>query len=206
MADEELHTIDPNEPQDLQSDHNAETAETLEVDDIEEFNESSETAEAAEADKVDGDVASENDETPEAEAAAEAEASETPADDATGEDEAEDGNKDDGAQKASNLVDMDKIEAVLNATADTTAMTPQMRRMMSRQEESTKRVEESIKGTKSNPRWFVPLFCTLMVIGLIWVVAYYLTSTYPIPNIGAWNLLIGFVIIMIGFLMTMWWR
>ena len=204
MADEELHTIDPNEPQDLQSDHNAETAETLEVDDIEEFNESSETAEAAEADKVDGDVASENDETPEAEAAAEA--SETPADDATGEDEAEDGNKDDGAQKASNLVDMDKIEAVLNATADTTAMTPQMRRMMSRQEESTKRVEESIKGTKSNPRWFVPLFCILMVIGLIWVVTYYLTSKYPIPNIGAWNLLIGFVIIMIGFLMTMWWR
>ena len=101
---------------------------------------------------------------------------------------------------------MDKIEAVLNATADTTAMTPQMRRMMSRQEESTKRVEESIKGTKSNPRWFVPLFCILMVIGLIWVVTYYLTSTYPIPNIGAWNLLIGFVIIMIGFLMTMWWR
>ena len=68
------------------------------------------------------------------------------------------------------------------------------------------RVEETIKGTKSNPRWFVPLFCALMIIGLIWAVVYYLTSDYPIPNIGAWNLAIAFAIIMIGFIMTMWWR
>ena len=112
----------------------------------------------------------------------------------------------DEAQDGDDIVDMSKIEAVLNASADTSAMSPQMQRMMSRQEESTKRVEESIKGTKSNPRWFVPLFCIFMVIGLIWVVTYYLTNTYPIPHIGDWNLLIGFIIIMIGFLMTMWWR
>ena len=103
-------------------------------------------------------------------------------------------------------VDMDQVEAVLNATADKNMMTPQMQRMMARQAESTKRVDESIKGTKSNPRWFVPLFCVLMVIGLIWVVAYYLTGKFPIPAIGVWNLAVGFVIIMIGFLMTMWWR
>ncbi len=61
-------------------------------------------------------------------------------------------------------VDMDQVEAVLNATADKNMMTPQMQRMMARQAESTKRVEESIKGTKSNPRSFVPLFCVLMVM------------------------------------------
>ena len=71
---------------------------------------------------------------------------------------------------------------------------------------NNRRVEETIKGTKSNPRWFVPLFCALMIIGLIWAVVYYLTSDYPIPNIGAWNLAIAFAIIMIGFIMTMWWR
>lgn len=103
-------------------------------------------------------------------------------------------------------VDMGQVEAVLNATADKSMMTPQMQRMMARQAESTKRVEESIKGTKSNPRWFVPLFCALMLIGLIWVVAYYLTGKFPIPAIGVWNLVVGFVIILIGFLMTMWWR
>ena len=105
-------------------------------------------------------------------------------------------------------VDMDQVEAVLNATADKNMMTPQMQRMMARQAESTKRVEESIKGTKSNPRWFVPLFCAFMIIGLIWCVVYYLSpsGSWPIPNIGAWNLGIGFALIMIGFLMTMGWR
>ncbi|KAB8286767.1 septation inhibitor protein [Bifidobacterium ramosum] len=103
-------------------------------------------------------------------------------------------------------VPMDQVEAVLNATADKKSLTPQMQRMMARQAENTKRVEETIKGTKSNPRWFVPLFCTLMIIGLIWAVVYYLTTNYPIPNIGAWNLLIAFAIIMVGFIMTMWWR
>ena len=105
-------------------------------------------------------------------------------------------------------VPMDKVEAVLNATADKKDLTPQMRRMMARQAENTKRVEESIKGTKSNPRWFVPLFCALMIIGLIWAVVYYLSpaGAWPIPNIGAWNLAIAFAILMVGFIMTMWWR
>lgn len=103
-------------------------------------------------------------------------------------------------------IPMDKVEAVLNATADKASLTPQMQRMMQRQEENTRRVEESIKGTKSNPRWFVPLFCAFMIIGLIWAVVYYLSGNYPIPGIGAWNLGIALAIILIGFLMTMWWR
>lgn len=103
-------------------------------------------------------------------------------------------------------VSMDKVEAILNATADKKTLNPQMQRMMQRQAENTKRVEESIKGTKANPGWFVPLFCTLMIIGLIWAVTYYLTTNYPIPGIGAWNLAIAFAILMVGFLMTMWWR
>lgn len=103
-------------------------------------------------------------------------------------------------------IPMDKVEAVLNATADKASLTPQMQRMMQRQAENTRRVEESIKGTKSNPRWFVPLFCAFMIIGLIWAVVYYLSGNYPIPGIGAWNLGIALGIILIGFLMTMWWR
>ena len=105
-------------------------------------------------------------------------------------------------------IPMDRVEAVLNATVDKDSLSPQMQRMMNRQAENTRRVEESIKGTKSNPRWFVPLFCAFMIIGLIWCVVYYLSpsGSWPIPNIGAWNLGIGFALIMIGFLMTMGWR
>lgn len=114
--------------------------------------------------------------------------------------------KDDGAKDDEYGVSMDKVEAILNATADKKTLNPQMQRMMQRQAENTKRVEESIKGTKANPGWFVPLFCALMIIGLIWAVTYYLTTDYPIPGIGAWNLAIAFAILMVGFLMTMWWR
>lgn len=101
---------------------------------------------------------------------------------------------------------MDRVEAALSEVADKDTMTPQMRKMFARQQESTKRVEESIKGTKSNPRWFVPLLCALLIIGLVWVVVYYLSGNYPIPGIHDWNLAIGFGIMLVGFLMTMWWH
>lgn len=58
-----------------------------------------------------------------------------------------------------------------------------------------------------NPPWLVPTMITLMVVGLIWVVVTYLwQSGGPIPGIGSWNLAIGFVLIMSGFLLTMRWR
>ena len=104
-------------------------------------------------------------------------------------------------------VSMDKVEAVLSrAAADDATMTPQMKKMFARQQENTKRVEESIKGTKSNPSWFVPVFCALLIIGLVWVVVFYMTGKYPIPGIDNWNLAIGFAIMLVGFLMTMWWH
>ena len=103
-------------------------------------------------------------------------------------------------------VSIDKVEAVLNANVDKSALTPQMKRMIQRQDDNTKRVEESIKGTKANPGWFVPVFCAFMILGLIWCATYYLTGKYPIPNINSWNLAIGFSLVMVGFLMTMWWR
>lgn len=103
-------------------------------------------------------------------------------------------------------VSLDKVEAVLNSTVDKDSMTPQIRRMIQRQAEDTKRVEETIKGTKANPGWFVPLFCILMIIGLAWAITFYLTNKYPIPALGNWNLAVAFAFMIIGFLMTMGWR
>ena len=103
-------------------------------------------------------------------------------------------------------VPMEQVEAVLNATADKDSLSPQIQRMMKRQEENTRRVEESIKGTKASGGWFVPIFCTLMIVGLFWAVVYYLNPSLPIPGIGAFNLLIAACLVMAGFLMTMCWR
>jgi hypothetical protein len=60
---------------------------------------------------------------------------------------------------------------------------------------------------KPNGRLFLPTMLTLLVSGLIYIVVYYLSQTeYPIPGIGAWNLAIGFGIMLSGFAMTTRWR
>ena len=47
----------------------------------------------------------------------------------------------------------------------------------------------------------------LMLVGLLWVVTFYVTSaSYPIPNFGYKNLIIGFGLMISGFMMTMRWR
>lgn len=63
------------------------------------------------------------------------------------------------------------------------------------------------KGKKPNPPWFVPVMVGLMVLGLAWIVVTYLSGQqYPIPGITAWNLAIGFALVMAGFGMTTRWR
>jgi len=60
---------------------------------------------------------------------------------------------------------------------------------------------------KPNGRFFVPVMLTLLVLGLTYTVVYYLSQTeYPIPGIGAWNLAIGFGIMLTGFGMTTRWH
>ena len=60
---------------------------------------------------------------------------------------------------------------------------------------------------KPNGRWFAPTMVTLLVAGLLWVVVYYLTqSKYPIPDIGNWNLVAGFGVLLLGFGMLTRWR
>ena len=64
------------------------------------------------------------------------------------------------------------------------------------------------KTTMSNPPWFLPVMLGLMLLGLLWVVAFYVSDngSYPIPGIGSWNLGIGFGLMISGFMMTTRWR
>jgi hypothetical protein len=60
---------------------------------------------------------------------------------------------------------------------------------------------------KPNPRWFTPVMLGLMILGLLWVIVFYVAQTeYPIPKIGNWNLLVGFGLLLVGFGMTTRWR
>jgi hypothetical protein len=46
-----------------------------------------------------------------------------------------------------------------------------------------------------------------MLLGLVWIIVFYISqATLPIAALGQWNILVGFGIAFIGFLMTTRWR
>jgi hypothetical protein len=58
-----------------------------------------------------------------------------------------------------------------------------------------------------SPRWLVPVMVGCFVLGLLWVVVYYVSQTdYPIGSIGVWNMGIGFGLIIFGFLLSTRWK
>lgn len=62
-------------------------------------------------------------------------------------------------------------------------------------------------GIPLSPTWWAPTFVSLLLLGLVWLMVYYISGAqYPIPGITWWNMLIGLAIMMAGFLMTLKWR
>lgn len=57
-------------------------------------------------------------------------------------------------------------------------------------------------------RWVVPTMVTLLLLGLIWIVVYYIAgSTIPLmQDLGGWNLMIGMGLITGGFLVATRWK
>ena len=73
--------------------------------------------------------------------------------------------------------------------------------------ESENEIHAWTDGIPLSPVWWAPVFTTLMIVGLLWIVVFYISgATYPIPKIGQWNLAVGGGIAFVGFLMTMRWR
>lgn len=69
------------------------------------------------------------------------------------------------------------------------------------------RPEQESKALAPNPSWFVPVMLGLMILGLVWIVTYYVSNgQIPIPGITHWNLAIGFVFVLSGFGMMTRWR
>lgn len=59
----------------------------------------------------------------------------------------------------------------------------------------------------TSPRWLAPTMVALFVIGLLWIVAYYLAPSLPVmESLGNWNILVGFGLIMAGFALSTRWR
>lgn len=75
-------------------------------------------------------------------------------------------------------------------------------------EKRDRKKREKVKAQKvGNASWFVPVMLGLMVLGLIWVVTFYITQEeYPVKAWGRWNLGAGFALMMAGFAMTTRWK
>jgi hypothetical protein len=46
-----------------------------------------------------------------------------------------------------------------------------------------------------------------MIIGLLWIIVFYISQgQFPVPDWESWNIVAGFGIAIVGFLMTTRWR
>lgn len=60
---------------------------------------------------------------------------------------------------------------------------------------------------KPNAVWFKPVMFGLMIIGLFWIITFYISEgRLPVQAWGSWNIVVGFGIAIVGFLMTTRWR
>jgi hypothetical protein len=82
-----------------------------------------------------------------------------------------------------------------------------MARAKTRNKTVAQKTEESSAESAPNPIWFRPVMFGFMIIGLAWIIVFYLSNQqWPVPPLGNWNILVGFGIMFIGFLMTTRWR
>jgi hypothetical protein len=64
------------------------------------------------------------------------------------------------------------------------------------------------RALQPSPRWYAPVMVTLMLLGLLWIVVYYVAGD-RIPfmvTLSAWNFAIGFGAMVAGLVMSMRWR
>jgi hypothetical protein len=65
----------------------------------------------------------------------------------------------------------------------------------------------SPQAYKPNPVWFKPVMFGLMIIGLFWIITFYISEgRFPVQAWQSWNIVAGFGIAIVGFLMTTRWR
>jgi Cell division protein CrgA len=66
---------------------------------------------------------------------------------------------------------------------------------------------QAAQAYKPNPVWFKPVMFGLMIIGLLWIITFYISEgALPVQAWESWNIVAGFGIAIIGFLMTTRWR
>ena len=95
------------------------------------------------------------------------------------------------------------------AASGATAATPaRSRRGRKGQPDAVAEADRAVKRKNQlTPRWWIWLMVGLMVVGLLWIVVFYLSGALlPVPGWDNWNLVAGFGLVLVGFAMTTRWR
>ena len=68
--------------------------------------------------------------------------------------------------------------------------------------------ERTDKSKAVSPRWVAPTMIALLLIGLTWVVLYYVAASTIgfVSALGAWNILIGFGFMFAGLMVATRWK
>lgn len=63
-------------------------------------------------------------------------------------------------------------------------------------------------AVRPSPRWYPIVMAAVLLIGLAWIVVYYLAgdSVPVMQDLGAWNFAVGFGVMIIGLGMAVRWR
>jgi hypothetical protein len=70
----------------------------------------------------------------------------------------------------------------------------------------------SARGLTPSPPWYPVVMATVLLLGLAWMVVYYLTQSGTDPRIPgmaslhAWNFAVGFGVMLLGLVMAVRWR
>ncbi|MCU1433493.1 MAG: septation inhibitor protein [Pseudarthrobacter sp.] len=76
-----------------------------------------------------------------------------------------------------------------------------------RKSSSAAQPASTTQAYKPNAVWFKPVMFGLMIIGLLWIITFYISEgRFPVQAWESWNIVAGFGIAIIGFLMTTRWR
>lgn len=70
-----------------------------------------------------------------------------------------------------------------------------------------KKVDKRKPVRLESPRWLVPTMIAAFIIGLVWIVAYYVAPDAPvISTLGWWNVIVGFGFFTVGFVLSTKWK
>jgi uncharacterized membrane protein (DUF485 family) len=59
----------------------------------------------------------------------------------------------------------------------------------------------------SGRSWVAPLMLALFLVGLAWIVVFYVTTgDLPVQSLGNWNIVVGFGFIAAGFVVSTQWK